>query len=558
MKCSVKSFKRRFNLLYFSVFWEAILIPRSVASGIPIDEEAVLSELPFQPGAKIDFSLAKIPDFVGGGSGPDLRGPHAFGFSRPSAGTWWRSFRIPYSAVGHVSASIDGLLIIISSVCGGFAYQLFSNGSLRNAAEPLVGAGVIGALLYVLIGYASGFYELRAILAKRKDAGRVFGQWSLVSLLLTLMAFLMKIGPVFSRGSIFCYGLLALVLLVMSRRLSRREIRTAISDGRLQGRRAIMLGTQAELASMGASDLLGRFGLTKVDEVAFSNDENDRLALTSYELSSLNRALALANEREINEIVLAFPWNEARRLELIRERLRCSPLPVQLLPDRRVRSLVENPSFRVRNSLSIEVQRSPLSRGEQSLKRSLDVLCASIVLMALLPMMLMTALAIKIDSPGPVFFRQRRRGFNANQFAIFKFRSMRVMEDGAAVKQATRLDSRVTRVGQLLRRTSIDELPQLINVLRGDMSLVGPRPHALAHDDYYGNLLSDYAFRHHVKPGITGWAQVRGYRGETERVEQMKGRVDCDLWYINNWSWVLDFKILVMTVFAVVRQKNAY
>ena len=477
--------------------------------------------------------------------------------SQPKRQLQW-DFRFPHEAVGYLAACFDGSLIVFSSVFGGLAYQLYSHGSLRFAAEPLIGAGIFGALLYLLIGSSSGFYELRTILSKRKESGRIVAQWSLVSLLLTLMAFLMKIGPVFSRGSIVCFGLLALGLLLISRRVARHRISTAIADGHLQGRRAILLGTRAELASLGVVDLLGRFGLTKVDQVPFSNDQNSRFALTEDESAALDSALSVARERGVNEIVLAFPWNETRRIELIRERLRCSPLPVQLLPDRRVRSLMENPSFQVRRSLSIEVQRGPLSRGEQALKRAIDIAGALIVLIALAPLMVLTAVAVKLDSPGPVFFRQRRKGFNAAQFSIFKFRSMTVMEDGETVKQATRIDSRVTLVGRVLRRTSIDELPQLFNVLLGDMSLVGPRPHALAHDDYYGNLLSEYAFRHHVKPGITGWAQVRGYRGETERVEQMKGRVDCDLWYINNWSWNLDFKILVMTCFAVLRQRNAY
>jgi undecaprenyl-phosphate galactose phosphotransferase/putative colanic acid biosynthesis UDP-glucose lipid carrier transferase len=166
--------------------------------------------------------------------------------------------------------------------------------------------------------------------------------------------------------------------------------------------------------------------------------------------------------------------------------------------------------------------------------------------------------AIKLDSPGPVFFRQRRAGFNSNQFSIVKFRTMNVLEDGPVVIQASRFDARITRVGKLLRRSSIDEVPQLLNVMRGDMSLVGPRPHALAHDSHYGNLLSDYAFRNHVKPGITGWAQIRGYRGETAHVEQMKARVECDLWYINNWSLILDFKIIALTCVALMFQRNAY
>ena len=183
---------------------------------------------------------------------------------------------------------------------------------------------------------------------------------------------------------------------------------------------------------------------------------------------------------------------------------------------------------------------------------------ASIALVVFLPLFLMTAVAIRLDSPGPVFFRQRRNGFNIKPFRIFKFRSMTVTEDGSQISQATKSDPRVTRVGGILRRSSVDELPQLLNVLKGEMSLVGPRPHALAHDDQYGKQLAEYAFRHHVKPGITGWAQVNGFRGETSHIEQMRKRVDFDLWYINHWSIWLDLRILLKTGVEVSRSKNAY
>ena len=329
-------------------------------------------------------------------------------------------------------------------------------------------------------------------------------------------------------------------------------------DGQVQGRRAIVLGTRDELAALGVDDLLERFGLTEVERVVFASDKSSGFAMSEDESSSLERALNAGRDRGVDEIVLALPWSDTRKLELVRDQLRVSPLPVQLLPDRRIRSLAENPSFRLRKSLSIEIQRGPLSRVEQLLKRLLDIAGASIGLIVLAPLMLLTAIAIKLDSPGTVFFRQRRNGFNAKQFPIFKFRTMTVMEDGANVVQAKRFDPRITKVGRVLRRTSIDEIPQLLNVLRGEMSLVGPRPHALAHDDHYGDLLSAYAFRHHVKPGITGWAQVKGYRGETSRVEQMKGRVDCDLWYINNWSLMLDLKIVCMTCLELTRRRNAY
>jgi exopolysaccharide biosynthesis polyprenyl glycosylphosphotransferase len=176
----------------------------------------------------------------------------------------------------------------------------------------------------------------------------------------------------------------------------------------------------------------------------------------------------------------------------------------------------------------------------------------------LLPLLAVVALAVRFDGPGPVIFRQRRRGFNGQEFVIYKFRTMRVAEDGLRIIQATRGDPRVTKLGELLRRSSIDELPQLFNVLRGEMSLVGPRPHALAHDDEYGAQISDYAFRHHVKPGITGLAQVAGLRGETKQLDQMKRRIDLDIKYVDNWSLWLDLQILGRTFFAVISSPNAY
>jgi lipopolysaccharide/colanic/teichoic acid biosynthesis glycosyltransferase len=172
-------------------------------------------------------------------------------------------------------------------------------------------------------------------------------------------------------------------------------------------------------------------------------------------------------------------------------------------------------------------------------------------------LMLMTALLIKVDSPGPVLFLQNRNGFNGRTFRIVKFRTMHVLEDGDDIRQATRADPRVTRLGWWLRRANIDELPQLFNVLQGDMSLVGPRPHAVAHNSEFEKLVANYAFRHHVRPGITGWAQVNGYRGETPTPEVMAKRVEFDIWYINNWSIWTDIRILFRTLVLGI-QPTAY
>jgi undecaprenyl-phosphate galactose phosphotransferase/putative colanic acid biosynthesis UDP-glucose lipid carrier transferase len=207
---------------------------------------------------------------------------------------------------------------------------------------------------------------------------------------------------------------------------------------------------------------------------------------------------------------------------------------------------------------TVELQRPPLTSGELALKRVCDLVLATVLLLALAPLFLVVGLLIKLDSAGPVIFSQRRRGFNGQDFRIFKFRTMNVQEDGHMVAQTRRNDPRVTRVGRVLRATSIDELPQLLNVLFGQMSLVGPRPHAVAHDDGYTIMIAKYALRQHMKPGLTGWAQVNGYRGETAQIELMERRVECDLWYIKNWSFWLDLRILFRTCFELARGRNAY
>jgi undecaprenyl-phosphate galactose phosphotransferase/putative colanic acid biosynthesis UDP-glucose lipid carrier transferase len=251
-------------------------------------------------------------------------------------------------------------------------------------------------------------------------------------------------------------------------------------------------------------------------------------------------------------------WNRPHLINNLVRMLRALPIPVHLLPDENVATFLGARAGNIGTTFTVELQRAPLSGAEQCLKRLFDVVGATAMIGLLSPLMLLSALLIKFDSRGPVLFRQKRNGFNGRVFAIYKFRSMRVLEDGERIQQATRDDPRVTRIGRWLRRTSVDELPQLFNVLLGDMSLVGPRPHAVAHNNDYQTVVSNYAFRHHVKPGITGWAQVNGLRGETQTVEIMAKRVEHDLWYINHWSLWLDLRILVKTLFLAYRQPTAY
>jgi putative colanic acid biosynthesis UDP-glucose lipid carrier transferase len=196
--------------------------------------------------------------------------------------------------------------------------------------------------------------------------------------------------------------------------------------------------------------------------------------------------------------------------------------------------------------------------GRGALKRGTDIVFATLLLAVASPVMLLIALAIKLDSPGRVFFKQDRYGLDGERIVVYKFRTMTVCENGARIVQAKRNDARVTRVGRFLRRTSLDELPQLVNVLQGRMSLVGPRPHAVAHNEQYRKLISGYMVRHKVTPGITGLAQVSGCRGETSTLDDMRRRVQYDLEYLRHWCWLLDIKIMLRTFVLLVRDKRAY
>ncbi len=233
------------------------------------------------------------------------------------------------------------------------------------------------------------------------------------------------------------------------------------------------------------------------------------------------------------------------------------PASIHLAPELFFNKFDDLEVMRTGGIASIHLVRRPLSPSEVLAKRAVDIILSLTALLLLAPVFAAVAVAIKLDSPGPVFFRQRRYGFNQEPFRILKFRSMTTLEDSANLRQATRGDSRITRVGRFLRKSNLDELPQLLNVLQGDMSLVGPRPHALAHDQAFERDVALYARRHNVRPGITGWAQVHGWRGETDTPEKVQGRVKHDLYYIDNWSLLLDVSILFRTVLSSKAYRNA-
>jgi undecaprenyl-phosphate glucose phosphotransferase len=278
-------------------------------------------------------------------------------------------------------------------------------------------------------------------------------------------------------------------------------------------------------------------------------------------LGTVEQLPAFLDEDSVEEVWISLPMGKLGRIKSVLAMLDKTPVKVKLIPDISDLAALNQSSEQV-GSVPVINLRQGSGAPDNSFfltKAMMDRVLALVAIVLLSPLMLGIAVAVKLSSPGPVLFRQKRHGRGGKEFSMLKFRSMRIDQGaGAEVKQATRGDPRVTRIGAFLRRSSLDELPQLFNVLDGSMSLVGPRPHAIQHNSYYGTLIDRYMQRHYVKPGITGWAQVNGFRGETPLLRDMKKRVQYDMDYIRRWSPWLDLKIMAMTVFKVLGQKQAY
>jgi undecaprenyl-phosphate galactose phosphotransferase/putative colanic acid biosynthesis UDP-glucose lipid carrier transferase len=458
-------------------------------------------------------------------------------------------------AIPYLLSTADGLVILLSSLAGEFGYQL-SVGNPIPDTLPHCAVGLLAGLIYILRMNGRGYYDFPASAKPRVEISEILVCWFTTGLLLALFAFLLKVGVAYSRGAFVVFYFLTPVGLLGVRKLTKIALAAAVTRGAI-GRDMVLIGDSDEIAAFEPRDLLAFFGVAEVRRFTLSR-EDDPSIRASTDARVVRSAASFVRRHNCREVLLALPWGDVGRIEFIRDQIKTLPVAARLLPDMHVRSLTNYTSSARQRVLAIDIQRAPLSGAQRFVKRVMDIVVASLALIFFLPIMALTAIAIKLDSPGPVIFRQNRKGFNGRQFVIFKFRTMTVQENGPAVAQATRDDPRVTAIGRLLRSASIDELPQLLNVLKGDMSLIGPRPHALAHDNYFENILGDYAFRHHVKPGITGWAQCNGARGATPSIEHISERVKLDLWYINNWSPWLDIQILIRTFFEVLRKRNAY
>ena len=348
-------------------------------------------------------------------------------------------------------------------------------------------------------------------------------------------------------------------LLIMNRVVVTQIVKRAIDTDRMT-ESIVVVGVNEHAEKM--IQAIRNTAHSNVRVLGVFDDRVERQVPDALRPEVLGTTTALLNFircHRVDRIIVALPWVASERINGLLDKLRTVPVRVDLVPNDVVWRFPGINMERVGPVPVLTVANGRVDEQNGIIKRAEDVIISSTLLLLIAPLLLLIAAAIKLDSKGPVIFKQRRHGFNNDVFEVYKFRSMKVADSTSSeVKQATRNDFRVTGVGKFLRRTSLDELPQLFNVLRGNMSVVGPRPHAVQHNIEFSSIISDYFARHNVKPGITGWAQVNGLRGETNTVDKMHRRVEYDLHYIENWSLSLDLKIILKTAIAVWFDGNAY
>lgn len=390
---------------------------------------------------------------------------------------------------------------------------------------------------------------------------KVVISWVLVISILAILGYVTKKSDQFSRKVVLTWLVLAPISLVVI----RLEVYWGLHWLRRQGRnrRSVVIAGAGDLGRRLARhvvetpwlgmELYGFFDDAVQGEVRLQPEDR------AYPvLGNLDAMTDYVREQSVNMVYLALPMRAEDRLKQVVEALQDTTASVYLVPDVFTFSLLTASFTDLRGIPLISLWETPFFGINGWVKRVEDLALASLILLAVSPIMLLVALGVKLSSPGPVIFKQRRYGLDGHEIVVYKFRTMRVWEDGPQISQATQNDSRVTAFGKFLRRTSMDELPQFFNVLQGTMSIVGPRPHAVAHNEYYRRLIPGYMLRHKVRPGLTGWAQVNGWRGETETLDKMEKRIEYDLDYLRRWSLWFDLKIIALTVFRGLTSSQAY
>jgi putative colanic acid biosynthesis UDP-glucose lipid carrier transferase len=389
----------------------------------------------------------------------------------------------------------------------------------------------------------------------------VIFRWMMLLGGLLAIGYITKFSGLYSRRVVLSWALLTPAVVIPVTLLLNEWMRRLVCDPS-NARRVVFAGcNEASIAlarQLRTNSKVGMSVLGFFDDRSRDRLNDDGVTGEAQLLGRLKDLPAFADAHGVNVIFLALPIRKVARVMELLDQLRDSTVSIYYVPDIAVFDLIQTRSATMEGVPVIAMCETPFHGYNGIAKRATDIILTSLIVLMVAPLMALVALLVRMSSPGPVIFKQQRYGLNGERFTVYKFRTMFVMEDGAEIRQASRNDPRTTPIGRFLRSYSLDELPQLINVLQGRMSLVGPRPHAVAHNEMYRKLIKGYMARHKVLPGITGLAQVSGFRGETADVAQMEARVRYDLEYLRNWSIGLDLRILAKTALRVMKDSRAF
>ena len=459
-----------------------------------------------------------------------------------------------YSTVfGALARLADSVAIMLAGWLGyGLLFKSFEFPSLYFLTV------VVAVLVAALVFPQFRLYEPWRGAQLATEVRTLLVAWFVVALCMALIGVMTKTAVMISRLWMVTWFAGAALLMTLLRVVMRHSLGIARALGHNQ-RQIVIVGTGA-LAQEVANRLMS-LRWTGFRLLGFFDDEPEAMPDLKYSRPLLGDFRTLPRYLEsydVDEVWIVVPWRQQPKVERALEALQDTTVNVRMVPDIFSFNLFNHSITEVAGLPVLNLSATPMEGVNRLLKAVEDRVLAALILLLIWPLMVGIAIGVKLSSPGPVIFKQHRYGLRGNKIEVWKFRTMTVCENGDEVAQAKRNDPRVTRFGAFLRRTSLDELPQLFNVLRGEMSIVGPRPHAVAHNEQYRKLIGRYMLRHTVKPGITGLAQINGWRGETDSLDKMQKRVEYDLAYIHNWSLWLDLKILALTAFRLFNDRNAY
>lgn len=467
--------------------------------------------------------------------------------------------KVTAQTLPFIVAAIEFAAVTIATFGAAALYHEIFLGRFPYPLRDLLATLCLAGIFVVSCGWGRD-YSLKRLLDPKEQFRSLLIHWHTACSIFVFALFMTHATDFYSRGAIVAQYVGGLAAAVIVRFLAVHLTARGLRSGRLRGRRVVVIGDPTLVSQ--AIPRLKREGLG-ADVVSVVELDRDRLygdlEVAKNEVAHGAHAIEqIARSNPIDDVLISMPWAARERIRAFVDGLAAVPAAVHLAPDQGVSWAPAPVASRIGYFSTVRLSRAPMTLRDRSVKRAFDLILASTLLLLTAPLLALIALVIKLDTSGPLLFRQRRHGFNQEEFRVFKFRTMTTLEDGPVIRQATPRDERVTRIGRFLRSSNLDELPQLFNVLAGSMSFVGPRPHAVAHNNEYEEQIGLYARRHNVKPGITGWAQVNGFRGQTDSIDKMRRRVEHDLFYIDHWSLAFDVKILFMTVLSPSSYRNAF